>query len=483
MAADPEREELERLRRRLAEAEDALHAIRTGEIDAIVVQGPTGPVVYSLKTADTPYRLLVEQMHEGALTVSAGGAIMYANAAFAGLVGMPVEQLRGRDLADFVADPSDRQPLRLFGPGREIRLICGGGREARNAYVSSAPLSMDESEMHCVIVTDLTRQELRRRHEAIVNSSADAIYSLTPDGIITTWNRAAERLYGYAPDEIIGRKVDTLFPSQGSEPDRSLESVLQVKQSQLETLQVDKWGRPIEVAISVASFEAAGVFQGIAVIARDMTERNRARDHIRLLLNESTHRAKNLLAVVQAIASQTARFADTLDQFQDRFAARLHAMALSHDLLVSEGWKRARLAELVRVQLETFDPGGRVTTQGPDVYLVADAAQHVGLALHELATNAAKYGALSAVGGAITLDWEIVGNGPEVLRLSWRERGGPPVARPSRVGFGSTLIEKAIEHALEATVVIEYAPEGFSWSIEIPSRYIADAPGPHRDIH
>ena len=96
MAADPEGEELERLRRRLAEAEDALHAIRTGEIDAIVVQGPTGPVVYSLKTADTPYRLLVEQMHEGALTVSTAGVIMYANAAFAGLVGMPLEQLRGR---------------------------------------------------------------------------------------------------------------------------------------------------------------------------------------------------------------------------------------------------------------------------------------------------------------------------------------------------------------------------------------------------
>jgi PAS domain S-box-containing protein len=483
MAADPEGEELERLRRLLAEAEDALRAIRTGEIDAIVVQGPTGPVVYSLKTADTPYRLLVEQMHEGAVTVSAAGVIMYANAAFASLVGMPVEQLRGRDLVDFVADPSDRDPSRLFGPGRDIRLICAGGRETRNAYVSSAPLLIDESEMHCVIVTDLTRQELRRRHEAIVNSSADAIYSLTPDGIITTWNRAAERLYGYAPQEIIGRKVDTLFPSQGSEPDRSLDRVLEAKQSQIETPQIDKRGSPIEVGISVASFEAAGVSQGIAVIARDMTELNRARDHIRLLLNESTHRAKNLLAVVQAIASQTARFAGTLDQFQDRFAARLHAMALSHDLLVSEGWKRARLAELVRVQLETFDPGGRVTAQGPDVYLVTDAAQHVGLALHELATNAAKYGALSTAEGAITLHWEIVGNGPEVLRLSWRERKGPPVARPARVGFGSTLIEEAIEHALEAAVVTEYAPEGFSWTIEIPSRYIAAAPGPHRDNH
>jgi PAS domain S-box-containing protein len=96
--------------------------------------------VYSLKTADTPYRLLVEQMHEGALTVSAGGVIMYANAAFAGLVGMPVEQLRGCDLANFIADPSDRDPSRLFGPGREIRLICGGPRNAKRVRILSSAL-------------------------------------------------------------------------------------------------------------------------------------------------------------------------------------------------------------------------------------------------------------------------------------------------------------------------------------------------------
>jgi PAS domain S-box-containing protein len=401
---------------------------------------------------------------------------MYANAAFASLMGVPVEQLRGRDLADFIAEPSDRDPSRLFGAGRDIRLVCAGGRETRDAYISSAPLAIDESEMHCVIVTDLTRQELRRRHEAIVNSSVDAVYSLTPDGIITTWNKAAERLYGYTPEEIIGRKVHMLFPSEGEESERSLQHVLRAEQAQLETLQIDKCGSPVEVAISVASFEEAGVPRGISVIARDITERNRARDHIRLLLNESTHRTKNLLAVVQAIASQTARSADSLDQFHDRFAARLHSMALSHDLLVSEGWKRVRLSDLVRVQLEAFDPGGRVTAQGPDLYLAADTAQHVGLALHELATNAAKYGALSTAEGAVALSWEIAGNAPGALRLSWRERNGPPVTRPSRVGFGSTLIEKAIEHALEAKVVTEYAPQGFSWTIEIPSRYIAAGP-------
>ena len=138
--------ELERLRRELSEAEDALSAIRTGEIDAIVVEGSTGPVVYTLKTADTPYRLLVEQMREGALTVSGEGTIIYANAAFARMVEIPAERLRGADLMGMIADATGRQAAGLFGgpgsAGRDIRLRTSGG-ELRNVYLSSAPLTIE----------------------------------------------------------------------------------------------------------------------------------------------------------------------------------------------------------------------------------------------------------------------------------------------------------------------------------------------------
>jgi PAS domain S-box-containing protein len=471
-----EHAELERLRRELSEAEDALSAIRTGEIDAIVVQGSTGPVVYTLKTADTPYRLLVEQMREGALTVSGEGTIIYANAAFARMVGIPAERLRGADLMEMIADATGRQAAGLFdrpgSAGRDIRLRTTGG-ELRNVYLSSAPLTIDDKQVHCVIAIDLTRQELRRRHEAIVNSSPDAIYSLDPGGTITTWNQAAERLYGYAPEEVIGRKVDILFPTQGQGLDITSDSFAAAKQAQHETVQITKSGKRIDVAISVATLADADVPEGIAIIARDISDRNRAQDHIKFLLRESSHRSKNLLAVIQVIASQTARAADTVDQFQKRFGQRLRSMSLSHDLLVSEDWKRASLLDLVRLQLEPFaGPGLLLKIEGPSVYISPEAAQHIGLALHELATNASKYGAWSVPAGEVSVNWKVLPG--RDLHLSWRERNGPRVEPPSHKGFGSTLTGYVIEQALEARVATDYSPDGLTWTIEVPAQCVLE---------
>jgi PAS domain S-box-containing protein len=467
--------ELEHLRGRLAEAEDALQAIRGGEVDAIVVEGPAGPVVYTLKTADTPYRLLVEQMREGALTVSTEGIILYANAAFARMVDLAADRLRGVDLMELIADAADRNPSRLFGEagssGLDVRLRTSRG-EVRNVYMSSTPLTIHDTEVQCVIATDLTRQELRRRHEAIVNSSADAIYSLSADGIVTTWNAAAERLYGYTPEEIIGRKVDVLFGTQEPAPGLSAtDHTIEVKQFRYETVQVAKSGERLEVAISAASLDEEGIPKGVSVIARDVSERNRAQNHIRFLLQESAHRTRNLLAVIQAIATQTARAAETVEDFEHSFSLRLHSMAVSHDMLLGEGGKRASVAELVRLQLQPFaEVGSRLTLDGPDVSLTPDAGQHVGLALHELATNAAKYGAWSSPTGRVTVSWEVHDNGgDDGLRLGWRESNGPRVAPRTRLGFGSVLTEYGVANALDAKVTVEFAPEGFRWIIEIPS--------------
>jgi PAS domain S-box-containing protein len=470
-----ENAELERLRRALSEAEDALSAIRTGEIDAIVVQGSTGPVVYTLKTADTPYRLLVEQMREGALTVSGEGTIIYANAAFSRMVGIPAERLRGAELMEMIADATDRGHSRLFhepgSAGRDIRLRTSRG-ELRNVYLSSAPLTIDDKQVHCVIAIDLTRQELRRRHEAIVNSSADAIYSLDADGTIATWNHAAERLYGYSPDEAIGRKVEMLFPTPALGLDVFSESFA-ANQSQRETVQVTKSGKRIDVAISVATFGDDDIPEGIAIIARDISERNRAQDHIKFLLRESSHRSKNLLAVIQVIASQTARAADTLDQFQSRFGQRLRAMALSHDLLVNEDWKRASLLDLVHLQLRPFAaPGLQLKVEGLAVYISPEAVQHIGLALHELATNASKYGAWSVPSGEVSVNWKVLPGGD--LQLSWRERNGPRVEPPSHKGFGSTLTEDVIAQALDTKVAMGFAPDGLTWSIEVPANHVLE---------
>jgi PAS domain S-box-containing protein len=470
--------ELERLRQRLAEAEDSLRAIRTGEIDAIVVQRDIGPVVYTLKNADTPYRVLVEQMREGALTVSAEGVILYANAAFANMVGLPAERLRGMVLMELVDEPRDQRTAHLLTAhgGRDVRLRTKLG-EPHDAYISSAPMTLEDKEVHCVIVIDLTRQELRRRHEAIVNSSADAIYSLSLDGTIATWNQAAERLYGYTSQEVIGRKVDILFPPQEPGSDPPSARLLAAKRPQhYETVRITKSGKRIEVAISVAPFSDGDTLEGFSVIARDIGERNRTQEHIKFLLRESSHRAKNLLSVIQAIASQTARSAETVDEYQHRFSQRLRSLALSHDLLIDENWKRVRLSDLVRLQLSPFvEPGFRLQLEGPDAYLTSAAAEHMGLALHELATNAMKYGALSTLAGHITISWAIVNNGVDHgLQLTWRERNGPHVTPRRYAGFGSIVTEKIIAQALDAKVTADFAPGGLCWSIEIPPRYLSD---------
>jgi two-component sensor histidine kinase len=191
------------------------------------------------------------------------------------------------------------------------------------------------------------------------------------------------------------------------------------------------------------------------------------------LLRESSHRSKNLLAVIQVIASQTARAADTLDQFQRRFGQRLRSMALSHDLLVSEDWKRASLLDLVRLQLEPFaGPGLLLKMEGPGAYFSPDAAQHIGLALHELATNASKYGAWSVPEGEISVNWKVLPGGD--LHLSWRERNGPRVEPPSHKGFGSTLTEDVVAQALDAQVSMDYSPGGLAWTIDVPARYVLE---------
>jgi len=471
--------ELQSLRERLAEAEEILGAIRAGEIDALIVNRQDSPAIYTLQSADSPYRLLVEQMHEGALTLSGDGIILYCNPAFARLVGMPSDRLRGSPLAELVENPAQPSLAKVIGPtgvtGLDLRLRISSG-EIRHVYVSSAPLAVDGERVHCVLVTDLTRHGLRLRHDAIVNSSADAIYSLTPDGIITTWNRSAEDLYGYKAHEIVGCNVSSLFPvGQKDSPELGAVELAQGKTVQHETVRISKSGQQIAVALSTAMIESAdGRPEGISVIARDITERKRAQDHLLFLLRETSHRSKNLLAVVQAIAAQTARSTDTIEEFESRLMQRLHGISASHDLFVEENWERVNLAELVRRQLKPFvQPGPRLRLEGPSLFVTPEAAQNLGFAVHELTTNAVKYGALSGFSGYVAITWILEGSGADQrLRFSWREHDGPRVTPPPHAGFGSTVINKLVVQSLNAELATDFSPEGFWWELMVPADQI-----------
>jgi PAS domain S-box-containing protein len=222
-----------------------------------------------------------------------------------------------------------------------------------------------------------------------------------------------------------------------------------------------------------------GKAQRLVSIMADVTDRKAADDHIKFLMREISHRSKNLLSVVQAIAAQTGRSAGTIGEFQMRFSRRLQGLAASHDLLVHQNWQGATLSDLVRDQVAPFVETGsaRVSAAGPDVFVSPEAAEALGLALHELATNAVKYGPLSIPTGRVAVSWALENEGTAraSLRLSWVERGGPVVTSPSHKGFGHVVFERIITKSLGGNVAMDFAPEGLSWVLSIPTANLVSA--------
>ncbi len=203
----------------------------------------------------------------------------------------------------------------------------------------------------------------------------------------------------------------------------------------------------------------------------DVTERKEGEALLRLLLRELTHRSKNLLAVIQGMARQTARHAGSTESFLKQFGARLQALAASHDLLVRESWYGASLIELIHSQLAAHVElvAERVAIEGPAVALKPEAAQHLGLALHELAVNAAKFGALSVPDGRVSITWAQREEEGNAVSFDWREQLGPKVRGRRKQGFGSMAIEQNLVRALDAKVELGFHPEGLRCHIIIPA--------------
>ncbi|MGA7325346.1 MAG: PAS domain S-box protein [Rhodomicrobium sp.] len=208
----------------------------------------------------------------------------------------------------------------------------------------------------------------------------------------------------------------------------------------------------------------------------DITERKCHEDQVRLLLREVNHRSKNMLALVQAVARQT--LASNPKDFLDRFGKRVQALAASQDLLVKNAWQGADLNELVRSQLAHFDDliGTRIELQGPFLFVSASTAQTIGMALHELATNAGKYGALVNNDGVVKVEWGLERREPEeeTFAMSWYEQGGPPVTRPAQSGFGSTVICRLAEMSLNGKVDLDFAVTGLTWQLQCRAKDVLE---------
>ena len=322
-------------------------------------------------------------------------------------------------------------------------------------------------------ISDRTQSELESaKLAAIVTSSEDAIISKTISGRITSWNAAATRLFGYEPDEIIGQPITRIIPLELHDEEKEIIARLRrgEKIEHYETVRLAKDGRRLEISLSVSPLRNRfGDVVGAAKVARDITERKRAERLQKLLLQELNHRVKNTLATVQAIANQSLRHANNPTEFVSGFSGRVQALARAHDLLTGSKLQGAEVMKLVREQvLLGGTEDDRVSCRGPGLVLDAQATVHLGLVLHELATNARKHGALSVATGRLAVKWEVRTNGDgKQLRLEWKESGGPSVAAPRRRGFGSTLIERTLTgHGGKA--VTRYGSEGVTAEISLP---------------
>jgi PAS domain S-box-containing protein len=333
----------------------------------------------------------------------------------------------------------------------------------------------EECERTLVSIVDVTgrkqAEQEARALAAIVESSDDAIASTDLEGTIVSWNSGAERLYGYTASEVIGQPVTILVPpDRQNEEGGILERIAGGEHvDHYETIRRHKNGTLIDVSLSVSPIkDATGRVIASAKIARDITERKRAHERQNLLLHEIKHRIKNSLATVQAIVNQT--LPGISPEERDELEGRLQALARAHDLLTLEHWGEASVPDIVEHALAPFQTvhQKRFLVEGPNATLDARKAVLLGLALHELATNAVKYGALSNHAGCVRLNWNVEGETDDSrLTLLWQESGGPPVIPPTRKGFGSVMIDRAISSEL-GTSRWEFDPGGVAWCVELP---------------
>jgi PAS domain S-box-containing protein len=307
----------------------------------------------------------------------------------------------------------------------------------------------------------------------LANAREYAIMTLDQAGRITGWTPGAEAIFGYTAGEIVGRPGGDLFvPSDVAAAADRLELEVARQQGRAENSRwhLHKsgrrfWGNGVMMALT----DPRG---GFLKILRDETPSRLAEEQRVLLLNELNHRIKNTLATVQSIAEQTLRSAKVDPATRANLTSRLIALSEAHNLLVAENWAGADLGEVVAQALAPHEHlGARIfDVDGPPVRLSPQQAVSLSLALHELATNALKYGALSVDGGQVAVSWNVAldGQGRRYMNLLWAERGGPPVREPDHTGFGTRLIARTFGQHDGGRAHLDYRPEGLRCVIELP---------------
>lgn len=368
-------------------------------------------------------------------------------------------------------------PVELQRPG-------GGGREKRFISFIYQPIKDQEGQVTGIFAegvdvtpaaeAELARQKAERRLEGVLENASVAIFFMDEKQHCAYMNAAAERLTGYKLAETLGRPLHdvvhhtrpdgTPYPLEECPIDRAFP---QNNNTEGEEIFVHRDGHfyPVAFTASPVRDEASNTV-GTIIEVRDISAEKRAQKQQQLLINELNHRVKNTLAIVQSLAQQSLREEMGPGEARRSFESRLAALSAAHDVLTQNNWEAASIRQLVGETIAPFDgEPKRFEVEGEDLPLAPETAVTLALAVHELATNAAKYGALSAAEGRVRIAWRITDGR---FSLVWEERHGPEVAAPDTRGFGTRMIERALAAALHGTASIEFQREGLVCTVDAP---------------
>lgn len=435
---------------------------------------------------------IIETTPDCIKVVARDGKLIQMNAAGRDMVEAKVpSEIEGANVLDLIA-PEFRQTWK-----EQHQRVCNGEKLSwefdivglrgarRHMETHASPIRLPDGTVAQLAVTrDVTQrkqdvikiQESEHRFRQLLQALPAAVYTTDAEGRITFYNEAAVEFAGRRPE--LGELwcvTWRLYNADGSRlPHEQCPMAIALKENRAvrgaEAIAerpdgTRRWFAPYPTPLR----DSAGRLTGAINMFVDITERKEAERQQKLLIDELNHRVKNTLATVQSLVAQTARSNGDISEFQKAVEGRILALSHAHNQLSQRRWGDAELSQLLRAGLEPYLAKGNVILSGAPVQVSPQAALMVSMAVHELATNAVKYGALSSSDGSIDVTWATKANGAAPrLRLSWSERNGPPVVKPSRKGFGTRLLERGIETELGGKALVDFAPTGLRCEIDIP---------------
>src|SRR5262245_386298 len=450
-----------------------------------------------LRESEAQYRVLYEDNPSMYFTVDAGGTVLSVNKFGAHALGYTEAELVGQTVLKVVHEEDREAAQQQLGlcarnpsmpVNGEIRKVRRDGSVLWVRETARAVRAPDRRVVILIVCEDVTE---RKQAEALLKESKTRLSDALTAGLVVAfeWNAVtgrsqrsdnSNRIIGFVDG---GRFLQHVHPDDRGNLKTHLRGLSPENPSYALTFRfVRPDGRQVWLEEAArGEFDSTGRLLRIKGLTRDITERKELEDHKNMLISELDHRVKNVLATVSAVASRTQETSSAMAEFVVALDGRIKSMATTHELLSHRRWRGIPLAELVRHELQPYATASNTRIEGPDVVLSADASQTLAMVLHELVTNAAKYGAISTASGRVSVRWGLKRNGhaESWLCIEWEESGGPYVLVPTRSGFGTGVIRELIPYELGGTANLMHLPEGVRCKLEFPAHWLgaSNTPG------